>query len=126
VTYEITWTLAALDRAAGYLADDKVGISAVLNAVDDLESEPRSPATTGSTGTLRRLRVGRYRVVHEIDDEQPVVTSSISGGAADGIPHPARSDPAVDRDPRSARTRHGIGFGCGRLKQQASLSREAA
>jgi mRNA interferase RelE/StbE len=74
VTYEITWALPALDHAVGYLADDKDGVSAALDAVDDLAVDPRTEPSRRLTGELRRLRVGPYRVVYEIDDERRSIT----------------------------------------------------
>ena len=74
MTYELTWSLPALDRAAGYLQDDAAGVEAVLDAADDLVADPRvAPSTELGSPHLRRLRVGRYRLLYEIDDERGVV-----------------------------------------------------
>jgi mRNA interferase RelE/StbE len=57
-------------RRAGFLADDPGGLSAVLDAIDQLASDPR-PAGSFPYGSpdLRRLRVGRYRVMYEIKSD---------------------------------------------------------
>ncbi len=74
MTHELTWSLPALDRAAGYLKDDPPGVEAVLDAADDLAVDPRrEPSTELGSPDLRRLRVGRYRLLYEIDDERGVV-----------------------------------------------------
>ena len=57
----------AIDQAAGFLADDPDTLQAVLTAIDQLAGDPR-PAESFPYGSpdLRRLRVGRYRVMYEI------------------------------------------------------------
>ncbi len=59
----------AISQAAAFL-DDPQGIRAVLDAIDWLADDPRP---TGSfpygSPDLRRLRVGRYRVLYEITDD---------------------------------------------------------
>lgn len=74
MTYEVFWAVPAIDQAAGYLADDGPGLESVLDAVDELALDPRPEASTRVTGGLRRLRVGTYRVVYDIDDERLLVT----------------------------------------------------
>ncbi len=74
MSYELSWSLPALDRAAGYLRDDAEGVEAVLDAADDLPQDPRPDLSTSlGSPDLRRLRVGRYRVLYEIDDERGAV-----------------------------------------------------
>lgn len=74
MTYEVTWSFPALDRAAGYLRDDPEGVEAVLDAADELTHEPRQePSTELGSPDLRRLSIGRYRLLYEIDDEGRVV-----------------------------------------------------
>lgn len=60
----------AIDQAAGFLADDPVGLGAVLDAVDRLAGDP-CPAESFPYGSpdLRRLRIGRYRVMYEINGD---------------------------------------------------------
>lgn len=57
----------AIDQAAGFLHDDPAGVRDVLDAIDQLGDDPR-PAGSFPYGSpdLRRLRVGRYRVLYEI------------------------------------------------------------
>ena len=63
----------AINQAASFL-DDPYGIRAVLDAIDRLADDPR-PAGSFPYGSpdLRRLRVGRYRVLYEITDETVAV-----------------------------------------------------
>lgn len=60
----------ALNQAAGFLADDPDGLRKVLQAIDDLVTEPR-PADSFPFGSpdLRRLRVDRYRVLYRIQED---------------------------------------------------------
>lgn len=59
----------AIGQAAAFL-DDPQGIREVLDAIDRPADEPR-PAGSFPYGSpdLRRLRVGRYRVLYEITEE---------------------------------------------------------
>ena len=59
----------AIGQAAAFL-DDPQGIREVLDAIERLADEPR-PAGSFPYGSpnLRRLRVGRYRVLYEITEE---------------------------------------------------------
>ena len=71
MTLEVSWSLSALDHATGYLRDDPDGVEAVLDAAETLAHHPRQEPSTGlSSPELRRLRVGRYRLLYEVDDEQ--------------------------------------------------------
>lgn len=46
----------------------------LLAAIDGLESEPHAgSALKGALTGLRRLRVGRYRIVYDLDNEASVV-----------------------------------------------------
>ena len=59
----------AIGQAAAFL-DDPQGIREVVDAIDRLVDEPR-PAGSFPYGSpdLRRLRVGRYRILYEITEE---------------------------------------------------------
>ena len=59
----------AISQAATFL-DDPQGMRAVLDAIDRLADDPR-PAGSFPYGSpdLRRLRVGRYRVLYEITED---------------------------------------------------------
>jgi mRNA interferase RelE/StbE len=60
----------AIDQLAGFLGDDPPGVEALLDAVDLLAVDPR-PNGSFPYGSpdLRRLRVGRYRVLYEISTD---------------------------------------------------------
>jgi mRNA interferase RelE/StbE len=75
VTYHVVWAEPAIDTAAGYLSDDAEGLSTVMDRIDDLaiEPTPKESSGLGSSG-LRRLHVGRYRVLYEIDEEEQGLT----------------------------------------------------
>lgn len=70
--YEIVWSAVAVDRAAGFLADDATGLAALLDRIDALAVDPRPfDAVPVVSPALQRLRFGRYRVLYEIvDDDQ--------------------------------------------------------
>jgi mRNA interferase RelE/StbE len=75
VTYESVWSTAALDRAAGFLKDDADGVAAVMDAVDERGSHPYPDSSVGlGSDGLRRLHVGRYRVMYEIEHHGATVT----------------------------------------------------
>jgi len=69
VSLRIDYDERAIDQAAAFL-DDPHGIRAVLDAIDRLADDPR-PAESFPYGSpdLRRLRVGRYRVLYEITQD---------------------------------------------------------
>jgi len=75
VSLEIVWSEPALDRAAGFLADDGPGLAALMDRIDLLADDPR-PETSRHLGgeDLRRLQHGRYRVLYEVDDLVDVIT----------------------------------------------------
>ena len=70
----------AIDQAAAFL-DDPQGMRAVLDAIDWLADDPR-PAGSFPYGSpdLRRLRVGRYRILYEIT-EDAIAVRHIARGA---------------------------------------------
>ena len=69
MSLRIDYDERAIDQAAAFL-DDLHGIRAVLDAIDRLADDPR-PAESFPYGSpdLRRLRVGRYRVLYEITQD---------------------------------------------------------
>lgn len=71
MTRRIDLSERAIDQAAGILTDDPGGLRTVLDAVDQLGTDPR-PAESFAFGSpdVRRLRVGRYRVMYEITDDE--------------------------------------------------------
>ena len=69
MSVRIDYDERAISQAAAFL-DDPPGIRAVLDAIDRLADDPR-PAGSFPYGSpdLRRLRVGRYRVLYEITQD---------------------------------------------------------
>jgi mRNA interferase RelE/StbE len=67
---EVTLREQAINQAAGFLPDDPEGLKQVFAAIDALLLDPR-PAGSFPLGSpdARRLRIGRYRVIYEIDEE---------------------------------------------------------
>lgn len=69
--YAIAWGTAAVDAAAGFLADDADGVRALVTRIDALADEPRPfDAVDVGSPDLQRLRHGRYRVLYEIVDAE--------------------------------------------------------
>lgn len=67
--YEIHWRLRATNSAARFLEDDPEGLHQVYKSVDILADDPR-PAGSAELGSpdLRRIHIGRYRVIYNITD----------------------------------------------------------
>jgi mRNA interferase RelE/StbE len=74
VTFAVVWEPTAVDLATRFLSDDADGLRSVFDAVDALGGNPRPPQAFafGPTG-LHRLRVGRYRVVYEVNNDARTV-----------------------------------------------------
>lgn len=70
MSLQVIYETKAIDQATRFLADDPSGLSAVLDAVDQLADDPR-PGDSFPFGSpdRRRLRVGRYRVLYDITDD---------------------------------------------------------
>lgn len=66
----VQWELRGTSSAAGFLADDPVGLAAVYAATDALPDDPCPPTSApwGEEG-YRRLHLGRYRVLYRIETE---------------------------------------------------------
>ncbi|WP_326693226.1 MULTISPECIES: type II toxin-antitoxin system RelE/ParE family toxin [unclassified Streptomyces] len=74
MTYTIVWEEAALNAAARFLKDDADGLRQLMDAVDLLAGQPRPEGTVEyGSPDLRRMYVGRYRVVYEITDSTVTV-----------------------------------------------------
>jgi mRNA interferase RelE/StbE len=73
VSLRVDYDERAISQAAAFL-DDPHGMRAVLDAIDRLADDPR-PAGSFPYGSpdLRRLRVGRYRVLYEITEDAVAV-----------------------------------------------------
>ncbi|MEU8567728.1 type II toxin-antitoxin system RelE/ParE family toxin [Streptomyces pathocidini] len=69
MSYQIVWDEPAIDSAARFLKDDPEGLRQVFDSIDLLAIDPR-PAGAAEYGSpdLRRMHVGRYRVLYEIAD----------------------------------------------------------
>jgi mRNA interferase RelE/StbE len=67
VSFEVIFEEKAISSAAEFLVDDREGVRLLLDAIDALEAEPRpSDSFPFGSADVRRLRVGRYRVVYAI------------------------------------------------------------
>jgi mRNA interferase RelE/StbE len=69
VSLRVDYDERAISQATAFL-DDPPGIRAVLDAIDQLTDDPR-PHGSFPYGSpdLRRLRIGRYRVLYEISED---------------------------------------------------------
>lgn len=68
MNYGIELEPAALNAAARFLKEDPAGLRTVFDALDALAQEPR-PGNSSAFGVYRRLRIGPYRALYEVDDE---------------------------------------------------------
>jgi mRNA interferase RelE/StbE len=69
MSYQVNWEMRALDQAAGFLRDDRVGVAGLWESISRLSAEPRPPESFPyGSPDLRRLRTGRYRVFYTIDE----------------------------------------------------------
>ncbi|MFF1919454.1 type II toxin-antitoxin system RelE/ParE family toxin [Streptomyces sp. NPDC058221] len=74
MTHLITWDERAIDQAARFLKDDPDGLRLLMDAVDLLAENPLPEgAMPYGSPTLRRVHVGRYRVLYEIEDAQVTI-----------------------------------------------------
>lgn len=70
MSHSITWDEHAIDQAARFLKDDPLGLRQLMDAIDLLADEPSPDGSTAyETPALRRIHVGRYRVLYEIVDD---------------------------------------------------------
>ncbi|GHF10547.1 MULTISPECIES: type II toxin-antitoxin system RelE family toxin [Streptomyces] len=69
MTYDIVWDEHAIDNATRFLKEDPEGLRLLFDSIDLLAENPR-PAGAAEYGSpdLRRLHVGRYRVLYEITE----------------------------------------------------------
>lgn len=69
MTYTVIWEPRSIGLASKFLADDPDGLADVFLVVDTLANQPRPPGAfaMGRSGMFR-VRIGRYRVVYEIDE----------------------------------------------------------
>jgi mRNA interferase RelE/StbE len=74
MTYSIQWEPAATNGAAGFLLDDPSGLRALFDRLDTLATDPRpDDAFPFGSPDRRRVRVGRYRALFEISDDDQVI-----------------------------------------------------
>lgn len=73
MTYEVVWSSHALAAAAALAADDREGLLAVFEATDALAEDPHPAGVRRWGRDVYRLRVGRYRVMYEVDDGRVVI-----------------------------------------------------
>ncbi|MFF4652537.1 type II toxin-antitoxin system RelE/ParE family toxin [Streptomyces sp. NPDC001380] len=74
MTYALVWDEPAINAAARFLKDDADGLRLVMDAVDLLADDPRPAGSTPyGSPDLRRIHVGRYRVMYEITEETVTV-----------------------------------------------------
>ncbi len=70
MTLQILFEEKAINEAAAFLADDAAGLSQLLDAIDALAENPRPTRSFPYLSAhLRRLRLGRYRVLYRIDGD---------------------------------------------------------
>lgn len=67
----VEWRDIAKATAARFIAD-QAGMRALNEAVSGLARDPE-PAEAVVHGAYRRLRVGRYRLLYEVEDEAIVI-----------------------------------------------------
>jgi mRNA interferase RelE/StbE len=74
VSHQIVWQERAIFAASQFLKDDQQGLAQAFDAVDLLSEEPRPQGSVeyGSPDT-RRIHVGRYRVLYEIDEAESAI-----------------------------------------------------
>lgn len=67
----IEWRLSAIESARRFM-DDQAGLRAVNAAVAALADDP-APPEAFVRGNYRRLRVGLYRIMYEVDGDTVIV-----------------------------------------------------
>jgi mRNA interferase RelE/StbE len=69
VTLRVDYDERAISQATAFL-DDPPGIRADLDAIDQLADDPRPDGSFPyGSPDLRRLRIGRYRILYEISED---------------------------------------------------------
>jgi mRNA interferase RelE/StbE len=82
VSLRVDYDERAISQAAGFL-DDPQGVQELLDAIDRLADDPRPPgAFPYGSPDVRRLRVGRYRVLYEISEDAVAIRHIARGVAA--------------------------------------------
>ena len=81
--YQLVWEPPAINAAARFLGDDAPRLRRLIAAVDDLAVQPRlTESFAFGSPDVRRIRVGRYRCLYQVSDQDQTVV----------ITHLGRSD----------------------------------
>jgi mRNA interferase RelE/StbE len=85
--FTVIWTEAAFITLRSLRSEDPPGAAVVAQAVSGLaeDQQPKGSAQLGSTD-LRRLRIGSYRVLYEIDETNGSVMVHSVGRVRTGRP----------------------------------------
>jgi mRNA interferase RelE/StbE len=74
VSRQVIWEIEAINATTRFLKDDPDGLNQVFDAVDLLAHEPRPPGSTElGSQYMRRIHVGRYRVIYEIFESKVTI-----------------------------------------------------
>jgi mRNA interferase RelE/StbE len=69
LSYQVIWDVRALSQATAFLKDDQHGLEQLFAAVDLLAEDPRPNGSAEyRSPDVRRLYVGRYRALYEINE----------------------------------------------------------
>ncbi|MFI6056395.1 type II toxin-antitoxin system RelE/ParE family toxin [Streptomyces violascens] len=68
MTYEVQWRIQALQQAERLSKTEPEEIRQVFESVDLLADDPRPPGSVPYGVNIRRIYIGRYRVMYEISD----------------------------------------------------------
>lgn len=73
--WNIVWDPDAVAKASRFLDDDPAGLAQLMDAVEHLATDPKPTGSiTYGSDDLRRIHLGHYRVLFEIDNDQLLVT----------------------------------------------------
>jgi mRNA interferase RelE/StbE len=82
VTYTIIWEPAAMEALKRLRQRDGDQLRPLVQAINALAANPEPPESTKLGGTsTRRLRIGRYRALYEIDGDRVAVKILTVGSA---------------------------------------------
>lgn len=72
--FEVRWSEQATFSASRFLSDDRAGLAKLLDATDAMAHNPRPTGSTPyGSEDLRRVHVGSYRVLYEINPADLVI-----------------------------------------------------
>lgn len=82
MTYTIIWEPAAMEALKRLRQRDGDQLRPLVQAINALAANPEPPESTKLGGTsTRRLRIGRYRALYEIDGDRVAVKILTVGSA---------------------------------------------